>query len=30
VLNLDKGAFLMSAFSDMESIVRKLPHSFPA
>jgi DNA polymerase III subunit delta' len=29
VLNLDKGAFLLSAFSDMESIARKLMHSFP-
>ncbi len=30
VLNLDKGAFLMSAFSDMEHIVRKLNSASPA
>jgi DNA polymerase-3 subunit delta' len=30
VLNLDKGAFLLSAFSDMESIVRKLMQASPA
>jgi DNA polymerase-3 subunit delta' len=30
VLNLDKGAFLLSAFSDMESIVRKIAQLSPA
>ncbi len=30
VLNLDKGAFLLSAFSDMEHIVRKLKTASPA
>jgi len=30
VLNLDKGAFLMSAFSDMEHIARKLNPASPA
>src|SRR5208282_5054134 len=30
VLNLDKGAFLLSAFSDMESIARKFTHASPA
>ena len=30
VLNLDKGAFLLSAFSDMESIVRKIAQPSPA
>ena len=30
VLNLDKGAFLLSAFSDMESIVRKIAQFSPA
>jgi DNA polymerase III subunit delta' len=29
-LNLDKGAFLLGAFSDMESIVRKTAHISPA
>ncbi|MGO9486827.1 MAG: DNA polymerase III subunit delta' [Rhodomicrobium sp.] len=29
VLNLDKGAFLLSAFSDMESIARKFAQPFP-
>ncbi len=30
VFNLDKGAFLMSAFSDMEHVVRKFTHASPA
>ncbi len=30
VFNLDKGAFLMSAFSDMEHVVRKFAHASPA
>ena len=30
VLNLDKGAFLLSAFSDMETIARKLKSASPA
>ena len=30
VLNLDKGAFLMSAFSDMENAARKFTRAFPA
>ncbi len=30
ILNLDKGAFLLGAFSDMESMVRKIAHIPPA